>query len=151
MAAAIEYSPVRSDNAGPDQALRAKDVSGSVVGGATGGVVGGTVGPPPAAALQKTAALNLVSVKPSPRDAIRESGIQRGPTESSSWKKVGDREFRLVSGYWIDEQCSKSPDKTVVEVREGSPDFEEILKLYPDLRRLRPVIILWKDKILVLR
>ncbi len=151
MAAAVEYSPVRIDSTGRDQAVRAKDVSGDVVGGATGGIVGGIVGPPPAAALQKTAAFNLASVEPSPRDAIRESGSRRGPAESSGWNRVGDRGFRFVSGYWIDEQCNKSPDKTIVEVREGSPDFEEIFRLYPDLRRLRPVIILWKDKILVLR
>ncbi len=147
-AAATGYAQIRDGKVSPDYFAQAKEVPGGVVGGAVGGILGGAVAPR-TSAIHKTAALE--TVLPTPRDAILAAGAKAEETTASRWKKVGDRGFRFASGYWVDEQCVKDTGKTIVEVGEGAPDFEEILKSYPELLTLRPVIILWKDKILVLK
>jgi len=144
-----DYAAVRSENALADRTVQAKDVAGGIVG--VGGIAGIAAEVPRAASVQKMALLNMAPGESSLRDAVVESGRQKGDADASRWKKIGDRGFRFASGYWVDEQCSRNPKAPVVETREGAPDFEEILRLYPDLRTLRPALIFWKEKIFVFR
>jgi hypothetical protein len=159
-AAKTEFAPARSGDVVARQALQ----SSGVVGGLPGRVVGGISPAPQAPKLQKVSMPNLT---PTPRDAIRELSKMLGAndedgsrkaeelksdlTSENRYKRIGDRSFLSTSGYWIDELCARNADAPIVEVRAGTAEFEEILKLYPDLRVLLPVVIYWNDKILVMR
>ncbi len=153
--ARAEYAPMPAEIVSTDRAAQAKDSQSGAVGGVVGGAVGGISGAAPpvprAATLQKTLAFNMAPGEPALHKVILELGTGRWDADSNRWKKVGDRGFRFASGYWIDEQCSKNSDAPVVETKEGAPEYEEIVKLYPDLIGLRPVAIFWKGNILILR
>ncbi len=149
-AARVDYAPARNENVNADQVMPAKAAAGGVAGGVVGGVIGGVSREPQARELQKVAALSM-SMTETPRDAVLESSREQGQADASRWKKVADRGFRFIGGYWVDEQCSKNVNAAISETKEGAPEFEEILKLYPDLRALRPAVIFWKEKIWVLR
>lgn len=163
-AAKTEFAPVRSGDVVARQALQSSGVVGGLPGGVVGGVVGGISPAPQAPKPQKVSMLNQT---PTPRDAIRELSKTLGANDKDGsrkaeelksdftfgnrFKKIGDRNFLSTSGYWIDELCARNADALIVEVRAGAAEFEEILKLYPDLRVLFPVVIYWNDKILVMR
>jgi hypothetical protein len=163
-AAKTEFAPARSEDVVARQALQSSGVVGGLPGGVVGGVVGGISPAAQAAKPQKVSMLNLT---PTPREAIRELSRMLGAndkdgsrkaeelksdlTSENRFKRIGDRSFLSTSGYWIDELCARNADAPIVEVRAGTTEFEEIMKLYPDLRDLRPVVIYWNDKILVMR
>jgi hypothetical protein len=75
-------------------------------------------------------------------------GSDKSATE---FKKIGDKEFYLNSGIWIDRQCAEHRDSLVIEVLPVVPEHEAILKQYPDLRNLLPAMVYWNGKIYLLR
>jgi hypothetical protein len=70
---------------------------------------------------------------------------------ANEFKKIGDKEFYLNSGIWIDRQCAEHRDSLVIEVLPVVPEHEAILKQYPDLRNLLPAMVYWNGKIYLLR
>jgi hypothetical protein len=163
-AAKTEFAPARSEDAVARQALQSSGVVGGLPGGVVGGVVGGISPAPQAPKPQRVSMLNPA---PTPREAIlalrktlgtndkdgsKKTEERRSDfTSENRFKRIGDRSFLSTSGYWIDELCTRNADAPIVEVRAGAAEFEEILKLYPDLRVLLPVVIYWNEKILVMR
>jgi hypothetical protein len=65
-------------------------------------------------------------------------------------RRIGEKVFYLVSGYWIDSECGKHPREKVVEVSEGDGVWEQIRGAFPGLTELRstkaPVLIHWNGK-----
>ncbi len=70
---------------------------------------------------------------------------------SSATKRVGDRTFVWTQDIWVDSECQKHPEASVVVISPDSEEYTEILKSYPELRDLRPVKIFWKGRELFLR
>ncbi len=70
---------------------------------------------------------------------------------ASEFRKIGDKEFYLNSGIWIDRQCAEHRDSLVLEVLPVVPEHAAILKQYPDLRNLLPAMVFWNGKIYLLR
>jgi hypothetical protein len=75
-------------------------------------------------------------------------GSEKSATEL---KKIGDKEFYLNSGIWIDRQCAEHRDSLVIEVLPVVPEHEAILKQYPNLRNFLPAMVYWNGKIYLLR
>ncbi len=63
----------------------------------------------------------------------------------SQVKKIGEKTFAWKENVWIDEQCSALPEATTEELSPESPEMAEVLKAYPDLKSLHPVVICWKS------
>ncbi len=101
----------------------------------------------PPTGLQKEDFLSVVA----PRDAVANlTGLASSEQRKRAAKKLGDRTFYRSSGYWIDDQCIRvSADYE--EAADGSAERAEILKSLPELAGMRPAILYWKGKILVLR
>lgn len=70
-----------------------------------------------------------------------------GPSTS---RRLGDRTFYLVSGYWIDAQCRKHPKADVVELTPDSGIYADIRKSVGQIDELRssgvPVLVHWNGK-----
>jgi len=162
-AAKTEFAATRGDDAGQRQAAQSRGATAGYAGNAVGGVVGGI--PPPSA--PRTQRVSMLSAAPTPKEAIMTLGRMLSTavqSESRTAKdaaadlksdersrKIGNHRFILTSGYWIDEVCGRNTDAPIVEVTAGAPEFDEIIKLYPDLRPLLPAIVYWNEKALVLR
>jgi hypothetical protein len=65
---------------------------------------------------------------------------------SAQSRKIGDRSFLRVSGPWVDKQCIEHPKAQVVEIAPTAPEYESILKKYPDVRAILPAAIYWEGK-----
>ena len=61
-------------------------------------------------------------------------------------RKIGDRTFLRVSGPWVDQQCVAYPQAQVIEIAPEAPEYELILKRYPDIRSILPAAIYWEGK-----
>jgi hypothetical protein len=70
---------------------------------------------------------------------------------SPDTRKIGDRTFVLTQDIWVDEECNKHPEASQVVIPPESEEYSEILNTYPELRDLRPVMIFWKGRELLLR
>jgi hypothetical protein len=75
----------------------------------------------------------------------------RAEKEGAEFKKIGDKEFYLSSGIWIDRQCARRLDATPIELQQTAAEYESILKQYPEIRKLLPAVICQGDKIYKLR
>ncbi len=71
--------------------------------------------------------------------------------ETAKSKKLGDKNFYPVSGYWMDKECTEHPEAEILEITSKEPEFESILARYPELADLLPVCIYWEGKNYVLR
>jgi hypothetical protein len=166
-AAKTEFAAARNEDAAIRPAIQARGGAAGFAGGVVGGVVGGAVGgisPPPP---QRTQRVSMVNATATPREAIESLSKLLGASDKDESgkakmlalelksgnrsRKIGDHTFVSASGYWVDELCARNTEAPIVEVRTGVTEFEEILKLYPDLRTLLPAIVYWNDKTWVLR
>jgi hypothetical protein len=75
----------------------------------------------------------------------------RAEKEGAESKKIGDKEFYLSSGIWMDRQCDRRLDATPIELQQTAAEYESILKQYPELRKLLPAVFCRDDKIYKLR
>lgn len=100
----------------------------------------------PAMKVQSVSQRGLESAPP---DAVRKlavliySGRDKGVE-----KRVSDRTFYLISGYWIDAQCIEHSSAEYEEMKPESADYGQILKLFAEIR---PAVIYWSGKNFVLR
>jgi hypothetical protein len=85
------------------------------------------------------AALPIESPAPLPR------ALAAGP------KKIGDKEFYPVSGYWMDRQCGEHWGDPMVPITSDAPEYEQILSRYPELSLLRPALVCGNGKVYILR
>ena len=74
---------------------------------------------------------------------------------SQSVKKVANKTFYLVGGYWIDGDCAGRSAAPVEEVPEGEARYDELSKEFPGIEELRsfrlPVLLHRGDKNYVIR
>jgi len=74
---------------------------------------------------------------------------------SQSAKKVANKTFYLVGGYWIDGDCAGRSAAPVEEVPEGEARYDELSKEFPGIEELRffrlPVLLHRGDKNYVIR
>ena len=68
-----------------------------------------------------------------------------------SSRTIGDKEFYLESGFWIDRQTTTRKGEPVFEIDSADPQYEAILTKYKDLRSLLPAVIYWEGRIYLLR
>jgi len=66
-------------------------------------------------------------------------------------KRIGDKKFYPVSGYWMDRQCGEHRGDPMVPITSAAPEYEQILARYPELRGLRPALICTRGKVYLLR
>jgi hypothetical protein len=94
----------------------------------------------------------LNSVPPTVSNTLPPPGMLIGSgKDAGETKKIGDKEFYLNSGIWIDRQCAEHRDILVIEILPVVPEHETILKQYPALRNLLPAMVYWNGKIYLLR
>ena len=70
---------------------------------------------------------------------------------SAEPRGIGDKFFYNNSGFWIDKQCIKHLDAVIVEITPRAPEYESILKQYPDIFKIAPAVIHWEGKNYVLQ
>ena len=84
------------------------------------------------------------------RHAINALGVQKD-LDNAEKREAGDRTFYKNSGFWIDKQCLGDSGAAIIEIAPDAPEYEEILKKYPDVRTIMPSAILWEGKIYLLK
>jgi hypothetical protein len=57
----------------------------------------------------------------------------------------------LISGIWVDRQCSEHRDGTAIEILRNVPEYESIVAQYWELRELQPFMIYWNRKVYLVR
>jgi hypothetical protein len=91
------------------------------------------------------------------RDAIRRvtEDKKAGKRSDSAARAIGGRIFELSGGFWVDLKCTGHPDAELIECKQGSPGFDEVLKTVPGLDELRrdglPILLDWNGKICLIR
>jgi hypothetical protein len=91
------------------------------------------------------------------RDAIRRvtEDKKSGKRSDSAARAIGGRVFELSGGFWVDLKCTGHADAELIECKQGSPGFDEVLKTVPGLDELRrdglPILLDWNGKICLIR
>jgi len=91
------------------------------------------------------------------REAIRRvtADEKAGRRSDSTTRAIGGRVFELNGGFWVDLRCTGHPDAELIECKQGSPGFDEVLKTVPGLDELRrdglPILLDWNGKICLIR
>jgi hypothetical protein len=70
---------------------------------------------------------------------------------SAEPRGIGDKFFYSNSGFWIDKQCIEHLGAVIVEITTRAPEYESILKQYPDILKIAPAVIHWEGKNYVLQ
>ena len=70
---------------------------------------------------------------------------------SAEPRGIGDKFFYNNSGFWIDKQCIEHLGAVIVEITTRAPEYESILKQYPDILKIAPAVIHWEGKNYVLQ
>ncbi len=97
-----------------------------------------------------------------PEDAARDAIAQlskyvkdKAKSDSAGEKKIGDRIFVLISGFWIDRTCTARADAQLVETQSGSATYEAIRKAVVGFDELlaagESALIFWDGKIYLIR
>ena len=91
------------------------------------------------------------------RDIIRgvAADEKAGKRPDAATRVIGGRTFELHEGFWVDLKCLDNPDAELIECKQGSPGFDEVLKNVPGLVELRrdglPILLDWNGKIRLIR
>lgn len=75
----------------------------------------------------------------------------RAKSSADGVRSIGDKEFVLDDGVWIDRQCLVNAGASVMDAAAADAETQSILKQYPELRAMKPVRIYWKGSIYTLR
>lgn len=70
---------------------------------------------------------------------------------SAEPRGIGNKFFYNNSGFWIDRQCIEHLGAVIVEITPRAPEYESILKQYPDILEIAPAVIYWEGKNYVLQ
>jgi hypothetical protein len=85
------------------------------------------------------------------KDMKSELAMARSESDAAGKRQIGNKEFYRSSGIWIDQQCALHPDDPILEIKNETPEYKQILERYPELRDLLPAKIYWNNKTYLLR
>jgi hypothetical protein len=142
--AVVPSLPVTAQAALP---LRSDESRTEPVAALSGRAVGGILAPPGGSYSAQNRMKGAIA-----KDINNEKDLAEKKAEAPrAPKTVGDRTFSWRNQMWLDSRCEDASSSATRELKPDSSEISEIVKDYPELKDLRPLMICWKGNRLFIR